>query len=197
LLKCYKLEILKQEGSLMDILKTIFLGVITISIAFLIVYFISLLLELRKTIETIRKEAIPAVSQIRDAIIEIKPKVTDIVGKVNLIVHEDVKPIVDSMRDIAGKFNDDMVKVNSMFDDARETVSKTKEIVLVTVDENMSKVDNMVDAVNDMVSKTHEVVSIYQNEAVIPAIEVISLWSGITKGVSTFFKRHSKNQNAL
>ena len=45
------------------------------------------------------------------------------------------------------------------------------------------------DTVSDMVSRTHEVVSLYQDKAVIPAIEMISLWDGIKKGASVLFGR--------
>ncbi len=54
----------------------------------------------------------------------------------------------------------------------------------------MEKVNEMVDTVNDIVSKTRDIAAIYQNKAIIPAIEMVSIWAGIKKGASALFRKH-------
>jgi len=131
----------------------------------------------------------PVIQQVKEAVDELRPKANDVITKIGVIAEEDIKPLASNVRDITGKVNESMNTVNIMINDVGEMVSQTKDIVTNTVDENMAKFDVMVDAVEDMVERTHEVVTIYQQKAVIPAYEVISLWTGIKKGFITLFKK--------
>ena len=82
-----------------------------------------------------------------------------------------------------------MQKVESMTEDEIKPLTSNVKEITNTVNEEIAKVSGMVDTVGDMVSKTHEVVSLYQDKAVIPAIEAISAWDGIKKGISVFLGR--------
>ncbi len=173
----------------MEIIKIVLMAIVTLSVVFLIIYVVALLLELRNTIKTVRTQIIPVIHQVKETLDELRPKANDVITKIGIIAEEDIKPLAHSVKDITGKVNESMNVVNVMVNDVSEMVSQTKEIVTNTVDENMAKFDVIVDAVEDMVERTHEVVTLYQQKAVIPAYEVISLWAGIKKGFITLFKR--------
>jgi hypothetical protein len=49
--------------------------------------------------------------------------------------------------------------------------------------------DIIVDAVDDMAKKTHKVVYLYQQKAVIPTIEIISILGGVKKGICALFRK--------
>jgi len=148
----------------MDVIKIILLGILAVAFAVLVGYLIPVLLELRRTIRKIRstadEEINPLIAQVRELVEETRPKIDSITRKIEALADEDIKPLTSNVKEITGTVNEEVAKVNSI-----------------------------VDTVGDMVSRTHEVVSLYQDKAVIPAIEMISLWAGIKKGASVLFRR--------
>jgi uncharacterized protein YoxC len=148
----------------MDVFKIIFLGILAVAFAVLVGYLVPALLELRRTIRKIRsmadEEINPLIAQVRELVEETRPKIDSITQKIEAMADEEIKPLTSNVKEITG-----------------------------TVNEEVAKVSGIVDTVSDMVSRTQEVVSLYQDKAVIPAIEMISLWDGIKKGASVLFRR--------
>lgn len=132
--------------------------------AFLVGWFVPVLLELRRTIRKIRsmadEEINPLIAQVRELVEETRPKIDSIAQKIDALADEEIKPLTSNVKEITG-----------------------------TVNEEVAKVNGIVDTVSNMVSRTQEVVSLYQDKAVIPGIEMISLWDGIKKGASVLFRR--------
>ena len=148
----------------MDVVKLVFLGILAVAFAVLVGYLVPVLLELRRTIKKIRgmadEDISPLISQVQELVAETRPKIDSITQKIEAMTEDEIKPLTSNVKEITSTVNEEVAKVNSI-----------------------------VDTVSDMVSKTHEVVSLYQNKAVIPAIEMVSLWDGIKKGASVLFGR--------
>jgi uncharacterized protein YoxC len=115
---------------------------------------------LRGLRRTVDEEINPFIAQVRGLVEETRPKIDSITQRVEAMADEEIKPLTSNVKEITGNVN-----------------------------EEVAKVSGIVDTVSDMVSRTHEVVSLYQDKAVIPAIEMISLWDGIKKGASVLFRR--------
>ena len=106
--------------------------------------------------------------------------------KFQRMADEEISPLIAQVRELVEetrpKIDDITQKIASMTEDEiRPMTSNVKDIT--------TTVNGIVGTVGDMVSRTHEVVSLYQNKAVIPAIEVISIWDGIRRGASVLFGR--------
>lgn len=157
----------------LSIINIFFVGILAIVAVTLVRKLLPVLGELQSTIEKIREmadgEIGPLIGQVRELVEETRPKIDSVTQKIEAMADEEIKPLANNMKEITATINEEVAKVNSIVDN----------------------VGGMVDTVGDMVSKTHEVVSLYQDKAIIPAIEVISLWDGIKKGASVLFKRLS------
>lgn len=149
---------------MLGVINAIISGILAIVSIALLTFLILVLREIRKAFGKIQKiadeEIAPLMAQVKGLVEETRPKINCIAQKIESMTDEEIRPMVGNIKGITA-----------------------------TVNENVAKVDGMVDTVGDMVSKTHEVVSMYQDKAVIPAIEVISIWDGIRKGVSVFFSK--------
>ena len=149
---------------MLDVINVVILGILAVVSVVLLIFLIPVLRELQKTIGKMRgmadEEIAPLIAQVRDLVEETRPKIDGITQRMESMTDEEIKPMAGNVREIT-----DMVN---------------KEV---------AKIDGMVNTIGDMVSRTHEVVSMYQDKAVVPAIEVISLWDGIKKGASVFFKK--------
>lgn len=146
----------------LNVINVVILGILAVVSVVLLIFLIPVLRELQKTIGKMRgmadEEIAPLIAQIRELVEETRPKIDGIAQRIESMTDEEIKPMAGNIKEITD-----------------------------TVNKEVAKIDRMVDTVGDMVSKTHEVVSMYQDKAVIPAIEVISLWDGIKKGASVFF----------
>jgi predicted PurR-regulated permease PerM len=146
------------------VINLVMLGILAMASIILVLFIAPLISELRKTVKTVQTMAdngiTPLIIQVKQLVEETRPKIDNITQKIDSLVEDEVKPLTDNLNEITTKINEDMAKV-----------------------------DLMVNTVNDMVSRTHEVVSLYQDKAVIPVIEAVSMWDGIKKGFSVFFKR--------
>jgi len=154
----------KSEGVLdvLDVINVVILGILAVVSVVLLIFLIPVLRELQKTIGKMRgmadEEIAPLIAQVRELVADTRPRIDSIAQKIESMTDEEIKPMAGNVKEITA-----------------------------TVNEEVAKIDGMVNTVGDMVSKTHEVVSMYQDKAVIPAIEVISLWDGIKKGFLVFF----------
>lgn len=148
----------------LDIINVVILGILAVASTVLVIFIVPVLKELKKTLGQVQgmaeKEINPLISQVRELVAEARPKIDSITGIVESIAEDEIKPITQNVNEITA-----------------------------TVNKEVAKVDAIVETVGDMVSKTHEVVSMYQDKAVVPAIEVVSLWDGIKKGVNVFLKK--------
>ena len=147
---------------MLDVINVVILGILAVVSVVLLIFLIPVLRELQKTIGKIRgmadEEIAPLIAQVRDLVEETRPKIDGITQRIESMTDEELKPMAGNVKEITD-----------------------------TVNKEVAKIDGMVNTVGDMVSKTHEVVSMYQDKAVIPAIEVISLWDGIKTGASVLF----------
>jgi len=148
----------------LGIINAIISGILAIVSIALLIFLVLVLREIRKAFGKIQNladaEIAPLIAQVKGLVEETRPKINCIAQKIESMTDEEIKPMAGNIKQITA-----------------------------TVNENVAKVDGMMDTVGDMVSKTHEVVSMYQEKAVVPAIEVISIWDGIRKGVSVFFNK--------
>ena len=146
----------------LNVINVIILAILAVASAVLVIFLAPVLKELRKTTQRLRsmadEEIAPLIAQVRGLVEDTRPKIDSITQKIESMTDEEIRPLTGNVKEITA-----------------------------TVNEEIAKVDGMVDTVGDMVSRTHEVVSMYQDKAVIPAIEIISIWDGIKKGVSVFF----------
>lgn len=157
------------------VINLVILGVLAFASIILVIFVVPLLSGLRKTSKTIQDMAdndiSPLIGQVKELIEEMRPKINSITQKIDSLTEDEIKPLTSNVKDITANVNK----------------------IAASANENMVKVDAMVDAVvdavDDVVSKTQEVASLYQNKAVIPVIEMISIWDGIKKGFSVFFNR--------
>ena len=149
---------------MLDVINVVILGILAVVSVVLLIFLIPVLRELQKTIGKMRgmadEEIAPLIAQVRDLVEETRPKIDGITQRIEAMTDEEIRPMAGNVKEITD-----------------------------TINEEVAKVDGMVNTVGDMVSKTHEVVSMYQDKAVIPAIEMISIWNGIRKGVSVFFNK--------
>ncbi len=147
----------------LDYINVIILGILAVASVTLVIFLVPVLKELRKTLGKVQnladEEINPLLTQVRELVAETRPKLDSLTQKIETLTEDEITPLVGNVNEITA-----------------------------TVNEEVSKVNDIVDTVGDMVSKTHDVVSLYQDKAIIPAIEVISLWDGIKKGVSVLFK---------
>ena len=147
----------------LDYINGIILGILAVTSVALVISLVPVFKELRRTLGKVQKladeEINPLLTQVRELVAENRPKLDSITQKIESLTEDEIKPLMGNVNEITA-----------------------------TVNEEVSKVNDIVDTVGDMVSKTHEVVSLYQDKAIIPAIEVISLWDGIKKGISVLFK---------
>lgn len=147
----------------LSVINVIILGILAVASAVLVIFLVPVLKELRRTLgkaqKTTDEEINPLLTQVRELVAEARPKIDSITQKIESLTEDEIKPLMGNVNEITA-----------------------------TVNEEVSKVNGIIDTVDDMVSKTHEVVSLYQDKAIIPAIEVISLWDGIKKGISVLFK---------
>ena len=148
----------------LGIINIFFVGILAIASVVLVRKLLPVLGEVQKAIQKVQKladeEIGPLIAQVRELVEETRPKIDSITQKIETMTDEEIKPLTSNVKEITG-----------------------------TVNEEVAKISGIVDTVSDMVSRTHEVVSMYQDKAVIPAIEVISLWDGIKKGASVLFGR--------
>ncbi|MFC1719365.1 DUF948 domain-containing protein [Candidatus Poribacteria bacterium] len=148
----------------LNVINVIILGILAVASAVLVIFLAPALKELRRTLGKIQgmadEEINPLITQVRELVAETRPKIDSITQKIESMTEDEIKPMTNNVKEITA-----------------------------TVNEEIAKVNGIVDTVGDMVSRTHDVVSLYQDKAVIPAIEMISLWDGIKKGVSVFLGR--------
>ena len=148
----------------LDVINVVVLAILAAASVVLVIFLVPVLRELRRTLGKIQgmadEEINPLITQVRELVAETRPKIDSIVGKIESIAEDEIKPLTGNVREITATVNEEIAKVNCMMD-----------------------------TVSDMVSRTHDVVSLYQDKAVIPAIEIVSLWDGIKKGTSVLFKK--------
>ena len=150
--------------STLYVINVVILGILAVASAVLVIFLVPVLRELRRTLGKIQgmadEEINPLINQVRELVAETRPKIDSITQKIEAMTEDEIKPMTSNVKEITDTVNNEIAKVNGI-----------------------------IDTVGDMVSKTHEVVSMYQDKAVVPAIEFISLWDGIKKGVSVFLGR--------
>lgn len=154
-------------GEVLNVINVVILGILAVASILIVIFLIPVLRELRKTIEKMRGMAderiSPLVGQVQGLIEETRPKIDSIAERIGSMTDEEIKPLAGNVKEITDQVN-----------------------------QQIAKVSGMVDTVENMVSRTHEVVSLYQDKAVIPAYEMISVWAGIKKGASVLFKRENQ-----
>jgi uncharacterized protein YoxC len=154
-------------GEVLNVINVVILGILAVASILIAIFLIPVLRELRKTIEkiqgTVDTKISPLIDRAQSLVEETRPKIDNIAQRIESVADEEIKPLASNMKDITEQFNQQVAKVN-----------------------------DIVDVVVDMVSRTHEVVSLYQDKAVIPAYEIISVWAGIKKGASVLFKRENQ-----
>ena len=150
------------------VINIVILGLLAVASIVLAIFLVPVLRELRRTvgrIDTMADEEIsPLVAQVRELIKETGPKIDSIMQKVDSLTEEQIEPLANNVKEITGTVNTEIAKVNVI-----------------------------VDTVGDMVSRTHKVVSLYQDQASMPAIEIISLWHGIKQGATMLFRKKGGN----
>ncbi len=154
-------------GEVLNVINVVILGILAVASILIVIFLIPVLRELRKTVEKMRgiadEKISPLVGQVEGLIAETRPKIDSIAERIGSMTDEEIKPVCGNVREITDQVN-----------------------------QQIAKVSGMVDTVENMVSRTHEVVSLYQDKAVIPAYEMISVWAGIKKGASVLFKRENQ-----
>ena len=148
----------------LSIINIFFVGILAIAAVVLVRRIIPVIGELQKAVSKVHEmfdaELTSLLSQVRRLVEETRPKIDSITQKVESMADEEIIPLTSNIKEITA-----------------------------TVNEEVTKVNGIVDTVSSMVTKTEKVVSLYQEKAVIPAIEMISLWDGIKKGASVLFKK--------
>jgi uncharacterized protein YoxC len=159
-------------GEVLNVINVVILGILAVASILIVIFLIPVLRELRKTIEKMRgiadERISPLVGQVQGLIEETMPKIDSITQRIESMTDEEIKPLAGNVKEITDQVN-----------------------------QQVAKVSDMVDTVGNMVSRTHEVVSLYQDKAVIPAYEIISVWAGIKKGTSVLFKRENQGGGDL
>jgi len=150
--------------SWLNIINVVILGIFAVASAVLTIFLVPVLREVRKTLAKVQEmaeaEINPLLAQVRELVAETRPKIDSITQKIDSMTENEIIPLTNNVKEITA-----------------------------TVNKEVAKIDGIVDTVGEMVSKTHEIVSLYQDKAVIPAIEVVSLWDGVKKGAAALLKK--------